>query len=84
MEVIEVKGKSMLPTFKEGQKVLIVKKDKYNKGDIIVFRYYNNHTIIHRIIEVMEDGVYVCKGDNTQKMEYVLLKCIKGKVIRKM
>ena len=65
-----VRGTSMLPLFKKGDIVVIVKKppNEIRPGDVVVYRsIHGNRLIIHRVIEVLKingEYEYVTKGDN--------------------
>lgn len=83
-KAIIVRGKSMLPTLSEGDCVIIEKREAYEVGDIIVFEYPQEkikRLLIHRIIDI-NNGVYLCKGDNASRIEYVILRKIYGKVVK--
>jgi signal peptidase len=68
--VAVVKGKSMLPTLREGDIVFIARVDpgEIKVGDVIVYKSPSNSiVVIHRVISIVnEDGdyYYVTKGDN--------------------
>lgn len=64
-----VEGNSMVPTFYDGDIILVVgvKPSDLNVGDVIIYKTYNDRMIVHRIIEVIiNDGKYFFKtqGDN--------------------
>ena len=74
--VLQIYGTSMYPTLKEGEIVLAVKTNRYDKGDVIGF-YYNNKILIKRIIgisgdwiDLMEDGT-VCVNGEILKEPYI-------------
>jgi signal peptidase I len=57
-------GKSMNPTFKEGDIIYTKSETKVVPGDIIVFREKNIHAItVHRVICLNKEG-FVTRGDN--------------------
>jgi len=67
--VAVVKGRSMLPTLREGDIVFITRVDpgEIKIGDVIVYKSPSNSLVIHRVISIVnEDGdyYYVTKGDN--------------------
>ncbi|KAK2952913.1 putative signal peptidase I [Blattamonas nauphoetae] len=57
---------SMEPVMYRGDFVLASgrKAPNYEKGDIVMWRINKSPIIVHRIIEVTEDGHYLTKGDN--------------------
>ena len=61
--VLEIYGKSMSPTFYEGDIVLCMKKSKFENGDMIAF-YYNNKILIKRVIGVSSDWVSIDNEGN--------------------
>ena len=81
-----VVGKSMKPTFREGQTVLVSLFRRYKEGDIVV-AYVNKREVIKRIQEMREDGQVFLVGDNpkysTDSREYgwVPDRYISGKVV---
>lgn len=75
---VEVKGISMLPTLKNGEKVRIVAKEKYQKGEIVMF-CYKDRFLVHRIVKIIKDRCF-CKGDNTMSLERISIQDIIGKV----
>ncbi len=83
-KLIVVRGNSMLPALSEGDGVIIMKKEFYEVGDIIVFEYPQERIkrlLIHRIIDI-NGPVYICKGDNSMRIEYVIPRKIYGKVVK--
>ena len=67
----KILSNSMAPALLIGDKVEVKEKDNYILGDIIAFNF-NEHTVIHRIIYIIqEDGVtyYICKGDSVQNLD---------------
>ncbi|MBN1170312.1 S26 family signal peptidase [Candidatus Micrarchaeota archaeon] len=54
---------SMIPTYRGGEKVLLMPTAYANPGDIIVFEK-NDSLIIHRVIFEFR-GCYITKGDAT-------------------
>lgn len=62
--VIWVSGTSMEPGLKTGDLVITYEQDEYAIGDVVAFRIPQGGVIIHRIIEITEDGLYRFQGDN--------------------
>ncbi|HSP23117.1 MAG TPA: signal peptidase I [Planococcus sp. (in: firmicutes)] len=56
-EPVEVHGTSMMPTFEEADKVLIVKISDIDNFDIIVFKAPGNRNFIKRVIGIPGDKV---------------------------
>jgi len=71
--------------FLVGDMPIIMGRDRYEVGDVIVYDANQPAPIIHRIVKVNPDGTYQTKGDNNpgqSKFELnVSLDQIKGKVI---
>jgi len=63
MPVLEIKGLSMSPTFKEGDIVLSIKSKRINTGDIIAF-YHGNKILIKRVIAGAGSWVNMDDGGN--------------------
>ena len=66
----DMRGTSMFPTLRAGEGVRIdpdIDKSKLQIGDIIIFRdpLGSDRNIIHRIIEIRENG-YLTRGDNNR------------------
>lgn len=82
--VINVSGDSMFPYIKSGDTVNIEYCIDYCPGDILAFLYKNNgneELILHRLLKI-KDGYYICKGDNSFRMEIVSERKIIGKVVK--
>lgn len=61
---LTVTGNSMRPMLTNRRdSVTLVRTDKYTVGQIPLFRRDNGAYVLHRIIDVTEDG-YICCGDN--------------------
>lgn len=84
-----VKGGSMLPTIKPGQKVKILKTNNLKVGDIIVFgnkvsknKKNNIFRIVHRIVKINGNKI-ITKGDNRLNCDRIIsYDNILGKVIK--
>lgn len=62
--VVAVFSESMVPNLEKGDLIIVEGAGFYNVGDIVVYSTpVYNYPIIHRIIEVREEGV-ITKGDN--------------------
>lgn len=57
-----VVGSSMMPTLKPGKIVIIVRRNNYNIGDVVMFRHQGTEKI-KRIADKQKDSFYVV-GDN--------------------
>lgn len=73
------RGPSMRPLFKTGRDMVIIEKikDPLKKYDIVLYTGAHNKYTMHRIIGIRDD-VYIIRGDNTYKKEYVKRKNIIG------
>lgn len=58
----KVEGKSMQPTFHDGDKLLTLKCKEYNRGDIVVFDTHSDGTYIKRIIGLPGDTIEIKHG----------------------
>jgi signal peptidase len=89
-----VSGTSMLPTFEEGDLVVVVNvpSSSIHVGDVIV---YNppcsavGESVIHRVVSVTSDGGFITKGDNNGATDQeagiaaspIYQNCLVGKVV---
>ena len=65
--LLRVQGVSMLPWFREGQKVRIepAANRRLRKGDVVLFWREPRHPILHRIVRLSPNGDWVeCRGDS--------------------
>ena len=74
----------MMPTFENGDYILIKKQKEYNVGDIITYEVEeqgNKYLVTHRIIEEYENR-YITKGDanNTNDEGTIYENVIRGKL----
>lgn len=60
---IIVMGKSMEPTLKQGDLVILKRANSYSVGDILSYISPHGPIIIHRVVG-LEDGAFILKGDN--------------------
>lgn len=80
--MFELKGISMLPTYKEADCVKIVPfKNSYDlmPNDIILFFDKNYKLALHRLIGCV-GNTYILKGDNVNVFDYITKKNIIGKI----
>ena len=66
------RGTSMRPLFKTGRDMVIIEPitAPLKKYDVVLYTGARNHYTMHRIIGV-KNGLYVIRGDNTYKNEFV-------------
>lgn len=77
---IIVHGTSMQPILHDGDTITLCRKDEYVPGDILVFAYNYGAILVHRLLKI-ENGRYICKGDNAFRLESVKPEQIAGAVI---
>lgn len=80
--LVLLKGISMLPLLEPNDIITIQKCSTYNVNDIIMFKYNIEGYLLHRIVEIVDDKAFLCKGDNTKRIEVVMFRQILGKMIR--
>ena len=80
--LLRIQGVSMLPWFREGQKVRIgpAANRRLRKGDVVLFWREPRHPILHRIVRLSPNGDWVeCRGDSeTGEPERVPLSAVIG------
>lgn len=76
---LTVDGTSMIPILHPGDRIEICARDNYAVGDILVFFYKNDTLLVHRLLRV-ENGRYLCKGDNSFRLEDIRKEDIVGAV----
>jgi signal peptidase I len=72
-----IMSESMEPTIMTHQVVLAVpiEPEDVEVGDIVTYNLYSNvsesikQTIIHRVVAIQEDGTFIFKGDNNEKLD---------------
>lgn len=81
---IRLVGQSMYPFFDEQKDVLTIapkKQKKIRVGDTVL-AYYNMNHILHRVISIGKNGVYLLQGDaNLKRQEKVDYKDIMGVLV---
>jgi len=85
-------GKSMNPTLKDGEVVLVDREAKIEVGDIVVAKHpvEQNSEVVKRVERINEHGHYFLVGDNLQDSNdsrhfgAVTRKYIKGKVVARL
>ena len=66
---LKVCGNSMYPTLADGDTVMIltVRPENIKPGDIIVYKHFETHLTIHRVMDIIilnsEQYLFVTKGD---------------------
>ena len=68
------RGISMRPLLRQGRDVVVIKKPQFplKAGDAPVYRVKSKkELVLHRILKVRRDGVYIIRGDNLFFKEYV-------------
>ncbi len=74
MPIVAVESNSMVPTFSEGDMLVLqgVPQEQLSVDDVIVFDSPSGGTpIVHRIITINSDGTFQTKGDaNSGQLQY--------------
>ena len=65
-----VRGDSMLPTYQNGDLLMIMKQDGYSVGEAAAYRVPADEVgagriVVHRVTEI-EDGQYTCRATTTR------------------
>ena len=64
LPIVAVESNSMIPTFSQGDILLLQGRLQYRAGDIIVFSPSPGSTpVVHRVVAINPDGTYQTKGD---------------------
>ena len=61
-------GDSMVPTIESGTLLVVQPEEQYHLGDLIAFVNEDGINVVHRIVEVTDEG-FVTKGDNNPKRD---------------
>ena len=77
---ITLKGWSMNPLLYNNDVLQILPAKTYQVGDIVVFFYLNIEILVQHII-CIKNACYICKGDNSFRLEEVTPDQICGKII---
>lgn len=68
------RGTSMRPLLRQGRDIVVIKRPEFplKAGDAPLYRVKGKkELVLHRILKVREDGVYIIRGDNLFVKEYV-------------
>ena len=57
-------GRSMLPNIGEMAVVVGVKTNEVKVGDIVLYHSEELGNVVHRVVEVLDNGTIITKGDN--------------------
>jgi nickel-type superoxide dismutase maturation protease len=85
-------GKSMNPTLKDGEVVLVDREAAFGVGDIVIAKhpFEQNNEVVKRIERINERGDYFLVGDNLEESSdsrhfgAVAREYIKGKVVARL
>lgn len=75
---------SMEPVIRTGSMVLVdTQTENIQSGDIIMYRLQKEN-VVHRVVEIQEDGKIITKGDNNENADFapVTQAQVCGKVIK--
>ncbi len=80
--IFNISSGSMKETIQIDDIIIIKEENRLNKGDIITF-FQDDQIITHRIIEILDDGNFITKGDaNNSKDSKVYKQNVIGKVVK--
>ena len=68
------RGTSMRPLLRQGRDIVVIKRPEFplKAGDAPLYRVKSKkELVLHRILNVRKDGVYIIRGDNLFVKEYV-------------
>ena len=68
------RGTSMRPLLRQGRDIVVIKRPEFplTAGDAPLYRVKSKkELVLHRILNVRKDGVYIIRGDNLFVKEYV-------------
>ncbi len=68
------RGTSMRPLLRQGRDIVVIKRPEFplKAGDAPLYRVKSKkELVLHRILKVRKDGVYIIRGDNLFVKEYV-------------
>ncbi len=70
---LRITGSSMHPFLRHGEDTVYLQMPEkpLKKGDVIFYCRDNGRYVLHRIVRVIEDGQYICSGDNQHIPETV-------------
>lgn len=77
---VKLYGNSMQPVLWDGDLILVQPQTNLKRGDIVLFIYHGEGVLAHRVIRRAKYN-FLCKGDNSFRIEKVSSECIIGKVI---
>ena len=75
---ISISGHSMNPTMLDGDQITVCKDASYSIGDVLVFKY-KGELLVHRLVKFKNNRLF-CKGDNSFRLEDIVIDDIVGKV----
>ena len=82
--LIYATGSSMEPAIHDGSLICINMNEKdFQVGDVVAYRDFTEERVLHRIIEIDPDGLYVIKGDANEVADFFHVRPnqIEGKLV---
>ncbi len=80
--IFNISSGSMKETIQIDDIIIVKEEQNLNEGDIITF-FQNDQIVTHRIIEILDDGDFITKGDaNNSKDGKVYKQNVIGKVVK--
>ena len=82
--LIYATGSSMEPAIHDGSLTCINMNEKdFQVGDVVAYRDFTEERVLHRIIKIDPDGLYVIKGDANEEADFFPVRPnqIEGKLV---
>lgn len=80
--IFNISSGSMKETIQIDDIIIVKQEENFNEGDVITF-FQDDQIVTHRIIEILDDGNFITKGDaNNSKDSKVFKQNVIGKVIK--
>lgn len=70
---VPFRGSSMLPMLRQGKDTVELSPlpERLKVHDLPVYQYPSGKYVMHRVVAVEDDNLYICNGDNLVQMERI-------------